>query len=102
MVTLMTIDIEFIGRETIAIADGHWFGGTPGHVDGEEIQYENDAAVRWSDYQDGNNDFTDAVQSGDPNRPRSPYADALHSFELTLAVNESLETGAAVEITDYV
>jgi myo-inositol 2-dehydrogenase/D-chiro-inositol 1-dehydrogenase len=80
-------------------------GGLTGHVDGAEIHHENEAPVRWSDYQDENDafrkevrDFIDAVQSGDPGRPRSPYADALHSFELTLAVNESLDTGAAVEL----
>jgi len=81
-------------------------GTLDGQVDGEEIHYENDAEVRWSDYRGGNDafrkeleDFLAAVRAGDPDRPRSPYADALRSFEVTLAVNESIETGVPVEIT---
>lgn len=80
-------------------------GALRGRIDGEEVNHENQASVRWNDYQGGNDafrkeldDFLDAVQTGDPDRPRSPYADALRSFELTLAVNEALETGMPVEV----
>lgn len=80
-------------------------GVLTGQVDGEAVHQENEAVLRWSDY-DGENDafrkevqaFIDAVQADDPDRPRSPYADARRSFELTLAVNESLEAGAPVEV----
>jgi predicted dehydrogenase len=76
-----------------------------GRIDGEDVHYENDVAVRWMDYQGGNDafrkeldEFLAAVQTDDPSRPRSPYADALRSFELTLAVTESLETNTPIEV----
>ena len=80
-------------------------GALHGRIDSEEIHHENQVPVRWNDYQGGNDafrkeldGFLDAVRTGDPDRPRSPYADALQSFELTLAVNEALETGTTVEV----
>jgi predicted dehydrogenase len=42
--------------------------------------------------------FIDALKSGDPSAIRSPYDDALKSLRLTLACNESLETGRVVEL----
>jgi len=39
--------------------------------------------------------FVRAVLTGDPSEIRSPYADALRSLEVVLAVNESMEKGGA-------
>ncbi|HET7325387.1 MAG TPA: Gfo/Idh/MocA family oxidoreductase [Halococcus sp.] len=76
-----------------------------GQLDGEEVHHENQVDVRWTDYRGENDafrkeldDFLDAVRAGDSDQPRSPYADALRSFELTLAVNESLETDTPIEV----
>lgn len=40
--------------------------------------------------------FLGAVKTGNPNGVRSPYADACKSLALTLACNESIETGREV------
>lgn len=76
-----------------------------GQIDNEDIRYENHTPVRWTNYQGGNDafrkeldEFLNAIRADDPNRPRSSYADALQSFELTLAVNESLETDRPIEV----
>jgi predicted dehydrogenase len=65
-----------------------------GVVDGEEIEF------------DGQNDtdddvvagFVHAASEGDPGAVRCDYADACHTFEATLAVNESLESGDPVQL----
>lgn len=40
--------------------------------------------------------FLDAVKTGDASKIRSPYADACKSLALTLACNESIETGKEI------
>jgi predicted dehydrogenase len=65
-----------------------------GVVDGEPIDFAGDARP----YAREMDDFLAAVAAGDADRPRSPYDDALRSFELTLAVEEALDTGEAVEV----
>ena len=40
--------------------------------------------------------FVNAVATGDPSGVRSPYGDALKSLELSLAANESMETGKVI------
>lgn len=40
--------------------------------------------------------FIDAVRTGDGSKIRSPYLDALKSLDVTLAMNESAETGKPV------
>jgi myo-inositol 2-dehydrogenase / D-chiro-inositol 1-dehydrogenase len=42
--------------------------------------------------------FIEAVKIGDPSPIRCTYADGLETLRLTLAVNESLETGGVVEL----
>jgi predicted dehydrogenase len=42
--------------------------------------------------------FVDAVISGDASKIRSPYSDALKTLALTLACNESMETGLPVKV----
>lgn len=42
--------------------------------------------------------FISAVQTGERYEIRSTYSDALESLKVTLAVNESMETGKAVEL----
>jgi len=42
--------------------------------------------------------FVNAVITGDGSKIRSPYADALKTVAITLACNESMETGAPVSV----
>ena len=42
--------------------------------------------------------FIQAVRHNDPTRVQSSYADALKTLEVTLAANESMETGQPVEL----
>jgi myo-inositol 2-dehydrogenase / D-chiro-inositol 1-dehydrogenase len=44
--------------------------------------------------------FIDAVESGDPSRIRSPYADAVRTLAVTLAANRSAERGEPVEVAE--
>lgn len=66
-----------------------------GTVDGEQVRFQGDDRA-WARELDA---FVGAVAAGDPSAVRSPYADALRSFELTLAVEEALATGAPVEVS---
>jgi predicted dehydrogenase len=67
-------------------------GTLSGVVDGEEVHHENDR----DPYRAEMAAFLDAVEAGDPTRPRSPYGDAIETFAATLAVNDSLATGEEV------
>ena len=51
-------------------------------------------------WQELDNAFIDAVRKGDGSELRSPYADALKTQEVAMAVNKSLETGEGVQIAD--
>ena len=42
--------------------------------------------------------FIDAVKAKDPTMVRSPYRDAMRSLAVTLAANESLETGKPIKV----
>jgi predicted dehydrogenase len=57
-----------------------------GTVDGEPVEYRGSA----SRYEDELAAFLEAVERNDPALPRSPYRDALRTFELTLDVDEAL------------
>jgi predicted dehydrogenase len=63
-----------------------------GRVDGETVAVTTDD----DPYATELDAFLDAVEAGDPDRPRSPYADAYRTLDLTLAVNESLDGGEPV------
>lgn len=65
-----------------------------GVVDGEEIDYEGSGAT----YAPELDAFLGAIESGDGSDLRSPYRDARQTFETTLAVNESMATGAPVDV----
>jgi len=65
-----------------------------GTVDGEELDEEFDR----NPYATEVESFVDAVASGDGAGLRSPYDDALETFELTMAVNESIDSGETVEL----
>jgi predicted dehydrogenase len=65
-----------------------------GVADGEEIHFEGDG--REDDEADAGmyaaelDAFVDAVAAADPSAPRSPYVDALRSFEVTKDVAEQI------------
>jgi predicted dehydrogenase len=65
-----------------------------GVVDGEAVDEEFDRNPYAAEVEA----FVDAVASGDGAGLRSPYGDARRTFELTLAVNESIEDGEPVEL----
>ena len=63
--------------------------------DGTELtQVENDY------FQDLDNAFIDAVRRKDESALKSTYADAVKTQEVVMAVNQSLETGEVVQISD--
>jgi predicted dehydrogenase len=65
-----------------------------GVVDGEQIEFVGDS--------DSDRrivaEFVDAAAAGDPSAVRCDYADAYRTFDLTLAVTESLESGEPVDL----
>ena len=63
--------------------------GVSGTVDGEEV----DEAFERNPYVREVESFLDAVESRDDGAIRSPYADATKSLALTLAVNDSIDSG---------
>ena len=60
--------------------------------------YDTYSFHRRHDYDSEVRAFFDAVRAGDPDLVRSPYADALGTHELTMGVNESLDTGELVSL----
>ena len=63
-----------------------------GIVDGDEIEREADA----DNHRIEDRAFVEAVRDDDPSLLKSPYADAVQSLELTLAVQESVDTGEEI------
>jgi len=86
------IGVTLVGEELHLSIVGNSLHGV---VDGEEIDFEGE--------NDGHNTevdaFVDAVAAGDPARPRSPYADAIHTFELTLAATEAVNADGHVSVS---
>lgn len=66
--------------------DDHRLSGV---VDGEEVRAEGSQRM----YADELDAFVAAVEADDPSATRSPYADALRSFEVTMDVAEEIEAG---------
>lgn len=65
-----------------------------GHVDGKEIEFQGSE----SRFENEVEAFITAVAADDPELPRSPYTDALKTFELTLDVNDALALPEPVEV----
>lgn len=68
-----------------------------GTVDGEDFEYEADDSDSTTKELEA---FVAACRDGDPDAVRSDYTDARRSLEVTLAVNESIETGERVDPAD--
>ena len=84
-----------VGLEVIA--DGATLNVGQGHVTGSVDDEEIDEEFEQDQYATEVEAFLAAVQTGDTSDVRSPYDDAIESLALTLAVNESIETGEAVD-----
>lgn len=69
-----------------------------GTIDGESVNHRGSSLDET--FLTEMDEFLTSVEENDPDRPRSPYADALKTFELTLAVNESIATGAPVTVSE--
>ena len=75
-----------------------YFEGTlTGQVDGESISFETEITHR----EKQTAAFIEAVREDDPTLPRSPYEDAVKTFELTLAVDQSIRTGEPVSLSEF-
>ena len=46
--------------------------------------------------------FLDAVRSGNPEKIKSPYSDAVKTFATTFAANKSMETGESVNVQNLI
>jgi len=66
-----------------------------GIVDGEEISFEGDDDGHHTEV----DAFVDAVAEDDPSKCRSPYADAVETFAVTLAVTNAVDTDGKVEVS---
>jgi predicted dehydrogenase len=80
------IGLEVIAEGATLRLDADHVEGT---VDGEEI----DESFDYDPYTREVEAFLDAVESGDESDIRSTYSDGRRSFELTLAVMESIDNG---------
>jgi predicted dehydrogenase len=69
------LELDLVSHTLTGTVDGE-----PVHVEGDDRSYEKELAA-----------FVEAVKTGDPSLPRSPYADALATFELTMAADEALD-----------
>lgn len=65
----------------------------------EQLEYFDEYTFhRRNDYHSEVRTFFDAVRADDPSLVRPDYADAIGTHELTMAVNESLDTGQPVSL----
>lgn len=79
------------GMAEVVSGDGRMASKSAGTV----YKPTNDAGM------DCDHTFIEAVQTGDPSKIRSPYEDAVKSVLLTLACNESMDTGKPVKVNAY-
>lgn len=80
---------SIVGDDLLLDWEGSRLHGT---VDGEEIDEEADVdRHRREDHA-----FVEAIREDDPSLLKCPYADAVGSLELTLAVQESIDAGEEV------
>jgi predicted dehydrogenase len=82
------VSLELVGDGCRLELDfgSHTLSGT---VDGETVHVEGDGRP----YEKELAAFVEAVETDDPTLPRSPYADAYRSFELTKDVDDALDVG---------
>ncbi|SIR74816.1 Predicted dehydrogenase [Haladaptatus litoreus] len=96
-ITPVRTDVNLIG-DGFRLQLDYSAGMLSGEVDGEPIQYDgentNHAITKEV------RTFVDAVKEDDPSYIRTDYADGTKTLELTLAANESLETGNPVVLHD--
>lgn len=91
-----------VGTEVTLVGDGFEltldYGANvlTGSVDGERIRFEGDGRAVESEVRA----FVDAVEQRDTSDVRTEYADGAKTLELTLAANESLETGEPVVLDE--
>jgi predicted dehydrogenase len=69
------LELDLVAHTLTGTVDGESV-----HVEGDDRHYEAELAA-----------FVEAVATGDPTLPRSPYADGFATFELTLAADEALD-----------
>lgn len=86
------------GADFAVVADGaelyvHWGDRLTGTADGEEVAVEAEGA---SAQRREDEAFIEAVRADDPDLPRSPYADAARTLDLTLSVTEAIDGGEVV------
>jgi len=85
-----TVGLHLITPDTIMEISGGLKIIHPGRI--EEIRNTNNPTIREDQI------FIDAIQSGDQSQIRSPYADALKTLAVTIAINESAATGQPVKV----
>jgi predicted dehydrogenase len=80
------VSLELVAEDCRLELDlvSHTLDGT---VDGESVHFEGEDRP----YEKELDAFVTAVETDDPDLPRSPYADALRTFELTLDATEGLD-----------
>lgn len=89
------VSVEVVGEDARLTID-FTAGEMTGVVDGEEVHLESDGIT----YEDELDAFLEAVETRDRSLCRSPYEDALRTFETTLAATEAAEDGAGeVEVS---
>lgn len=69
------LELDFVSHTLTGTVDGETI-----HIEGDQRPYEKELAA-----------FVEAVETGDPTHPRSPYPDALRTFELTMDADDALD-----------
>jgi predicted dehydrogenase len=86
-----TFDVKVIAEDcSLRIAGA----SVVGEVDGEPVDITTDDSGHNTEI----DAFVDAVAEDDPSRCRSPYADAIRTFDLTLAATEAVDADGPVEV----
>ncbi len=70
-------------------------GTLSGCVDGEPVSFETAVTQRQAQAAA----FVDAVRADNPALPRSPYPDAVNTFELTRAADNALQRNESIDVT---
>lgn len=86
-----TRDVKIIAEDCSLSVAGASVTGT---VDGKSVDVTTDDSGHNTEI----DAFVDAVAEDDPSRCRSPYGDAIRTFELTLAVTEAVNADGPVSV----